>query len=147
MGLAIWIRFSIAHELASLNRRMAFWLDEAEMAGWRPARRTTPGGQPLHSELAIELVLTLWLVFHLALRQAEAFTRGLPRLLRLELSVPDHTTLSRRGRGFAERRPRATQNDLVLDSTGLQLFGQRAALGRVRFVRENAPFVETRGLD
>jgi hypothetical protein len=74
------------------------------------------------------LVLTVRLVFHLALRQAEAFTRSLLQLLKLELSVPDHTTLSRRGRGFADRQPRAAQHDgpvhLVLDSTGLQLFGQ-----------------------
>ena len=73
-------------------------------------------------------MLTLRLVFHLALRQAEAFTRSLLQLLRLELSVPDHTTLSRRGRGFPDRQPRAARHDgpvhLVLDSTGLQLFGQ-----------------------
>jgi len=51
---------------------------------------------------------------------------GLPP--RLGLSVPDHTTLSRRGCGFAGRQPRAARHDgpvhLVLDSTGSQLFGQ-----------------------
>jgi len=44
------------------------------------------------------------------------------------LTVPDHTALSRRGRGFADRQPRAARHDgpihLVLDSTRLQLFGQ-----------------------
>ena len=73
-------------------------------------------------------MLILRLVFHLALRQAEAFSRSVLRLLGLELAVPDHTTLSRRGRGFAGRHPRAARPDapihLVLDSTGLQLFGQ-----------------------
>ncbi|WP_408886831.1 transposase [Lichenicola cladoniae] len=57
-------------------------------------RRTTRGGQPLYSDAAIELVLTLRLVFHLALRQAEGFARSVLRLLGLDLSVPDHTTLS-----------------------------------------------------
>ena len=58
---------------AGLCRRgeVAFWLDEAAIVGWQAPRRTTPGGQPLYSDLAIELVLTLRLVFHLALRQAE----------------------------------------------------------------------------
>ena len=74
------------------------------------------------------MVLTLRLVFHLALRQAEAFTCSVLRLLGLELAIPDHTTLSRRGRVFAGRQPRAVRHDgpvhLVLDSTGLQLFGQ-----------------------
>ena len=73
-------------------------------------------------------MLTLRLAFHLALRQAVAFTRCVLRLLGLGLAVPDHTTLSRRGRGFADRQPRAARHDgpihLVLDSTGLQLFGQ-----------------------
>jgi hypothetical protein len=50
------------------------------------------------------------------------------RLLGLELAVPDRTTLSRRGRGFGGHRSSATQHGgpihLVLDSTGLQLFGQ-----------------------
>ena len=104
------------------------WLDEAALAGWQAPRRTTPGGQPRYSNLAIELVLTLRLVFHLALRQAEAFTRSVLCLLGLDMAVPDHTTLSRRGRVFAGRQPRAVRHDgpvhLVLDSTGLQLFGQ-----------------------
>ena len=85
-------------------------------------------GQPLYSDLAIELVLTLRLVFHLALRQAEAFTSSVLRLLGLALPVPDHGTLSRRGRAFAGRQPRVQASagpvHLVLDSTGLELFGQ-----------------------
>jgi len=78
--------------------------------------------------LAIELVLTLRLVFHLALRQAEAFGRSVLRLLGLGLAVPDHLTLSRRGRAFVGRQPRVQASagpiHLVLDSTGLELFGQ-----------------------
>ena len=115
---------------AGLRRRgdLTLWLDEAALAGWAAPKRSSPGGQPLYSELAIELVLTLRLVFHLALRQAEAFCRSVLRLLGLALSVPDHTTLSRRGRAFAGRQPRvrasASPVHLVLDSTGLELFGQ-----------------------
>jgi len=93
---------------AGLQRRgdLTLWLDEAALTGWAAPKRSSPGGQPLCSELAIELVLTLRLVFHLALRQAEAFSRGVPRLLGLALSAPDHSTPSRRGRAFAERQPR-----------------------------------------
>ena len=73
-------------------------------------------------------MLTLRLVFHLALRQAEGFTRSVLRLLGLDLPVPDHTTLSRRGRGFAKRQPRVPATGgaihVVLDSTGLEVFGQ-----------------------
>ena len=73
-------------------------------------------------------MLTLRLVFHLVLRQAEAFSRSVLHLLGLALSVPDHSTLSRRGRAFAGRQPRVQASDgpihLLLDSTGLELFGQ-----------------------
>jgi len=68
---------------AGLCRRggLTFWVDEAALAGWQAPRRSTPGGPPHYSELAIELVLTLRLVFHLALRQAEGFTRSVLQLL------------------------------------------------------------------
>ena len=114
---------------AGLRRRgdLTLWLDEAAIAGWQAARRTTPGGQARYSDLAIELVLTLRLVFHLALRQAEGFVGSVLRFLGLELSIPDHTTLSRRGRGFAGWPPRVVPHGplhLLIDSTGLKLFGQ-----------------------
>ena len=71
--------------------------------------------------------LTLWLVFHLALRQAEGFAASLLRLLAQALCVPDHTTLSRRSRSFAGHQPKVVPNfplHLVIDSTGPKLFGQ-----------------------
>jgi hypothetical protein len=45
----------------------------------------------------------LRLVFHLGLRQAQGFAARVLRVLGQELRVPDHTTLSRRIRGFAGR--------------------------------------------
>src|SRR3712207_2383376 len=114
---------------AGLKRRgdLTLWLDETAMAGWQAPRRTTPGGQAWHSDAAIDLVLMLRLVFHLALRQAEGFVRSVRRLLGQELRVPDHTTLSRRSRGFAGRQPKVVPHSpvhLVIDSTGLKLFGR-----------------------
>ena len=88
---------------AGLQQRgdLTLWLDEAAITGWQAPRRTTPGGQAWYSDAAIELVLILRLVFHLALRQAEGFARSVLRLLGQTLRVPDHTTLSRRSRSFA----------------------------------------------
>src|SRR5829696_4786022 len=126
---------------AGLKRRgdLTLWLDQAAIAEWQAPRRTTPGGQALCSDLAIELVLTLRLVFHLALRQAEGFASSVLRLLGLDLRVPDHSTLSRRGRGFAKCRPRVVPHGplhLLIDSTGLKLFGKgewdREKHGRAR---------------
>ncbi len=35
------------------------WLDKAALAGWATPKPRSPDGQPLYSELAIKLVLTL----------------------------------------------------------------------------------------
>ena len=40
--------------------------------------------------------MTLRLLYHLPLRQAEGFLHALFEIMRLDLSVPDYTTLSRR---------------------------------------------------
>src|SRR5918999_6524115 len=112
---------------AGLKRRgdLILWLDEAAIAEWQAPRRTTPGGQARYSDLAIELVLMLRLVFHLGLRQAEGFVGSVLRLLGLDLAVPDHTTMSRRSGGLAGRRSHLVPPGplhLVVDSTGFKLF-------------------------
>lgn len=88
---------------------------------------STPCVQAWYPDAAIEPVLMLRLVFHLALRQAECFAASVLRLLGQDLRVPDHTTLTRRSRGSAGRRPEVVQDGpvhLVIDSTGLKLFGR-----------------------
>ena len=122
------IRHWPAYE-AGLKRRgdLTLWVDETAVAGWVAPRRKSPGGQSLYSDVAIGLVLTLRLVFHLALRQAEAFGRSVLRLLDLDLAVPDHPTLSRRGGDLASQTPMLAPHGPahpLIDSTGLKLFGQ-----------------------
>src|SRR4028119_324534 len=74
---------------AGLKRRgdLTLWLNQAAIAQWQAPRRTTPGGQALYSDLAIELVLILRLVFHLAQRPAEGFVASVLRLFGLDLPV------------------------------------------------------------
>ena len=99
---------------------LAFWVDGSALAGWQAPRRSTPGGRPRYSDLAIGLVLILRLVFHLALRPVKGFARSMLASLDLDLAVPDQTTLLRRGRAFAGRQPRVRAGVvyLVLASTG-----------------------------
>src|ERR1019366_9140662 len=65
-------------------------------AGWKASPRTTRGGQPLFSNMAIQTGLILRTVFGLALRQTEGLIGSIIHLLRIELAVPDHSTLGRR---------------------------------------------------
>lgn len=114
---------------AGLKRRgdLTLWLDEVAIAGWQAPRRSTPGGQARHSDAGVEPALVLRLVLRLALHQAEGFAASVLRLLGQEMRVPDHTTSSRRGRGFAGRRPETVPHGpmhLIVDSTGLKPFGR-----------------------
>src|SRR4051812_38124822 len=48
---------------------LTVWFTDDAIAAWKAAPRTTPGGQPHYSDLAITTALTLRAVFHLPLRQ------------------------------------------------------------------------------
>ena len=72
-------------------------MSPAAIAAWEPDGTGTRGAQRKYSDLAIETALTLRLLFHLPLRQAEGFLTSLFVLMGLDLRSPDHTTLSRRG--------------------------------------------------
>ena len=75
---------------------LTVWCTPAAIAAWRAEPRTTRGGQPHYSALAITTALTLRAVYRLALRQTEGLLGSIIRLLGLDLAVPDHSTLSRR---------------------------------------------------
>jgi hypothetical protein len=97
------------------------------MAEWRAAPRFSPGGQPRYSDLAIETGLMLRLVFGLPLRQTEGLMTSVFELMGVSLSVPDHSTLSRRAGTLASiskgcRLPDGTVH-LLIDSTGLKVYG------------------------
>src|SRR4051794_499395 len=92
---------------------------------WAAEPRTTRGGQPWYSALAILTALTLRAVFRLAYRQTEGLIGSVIGLLGLTLCVPDHTTLSRRAATLEVLRPRSgsAPMHLLVDSTGLKLCG------------------------
>ena len=104
---------------------LTVWFTEDAIEGWRAAPRTTRGGQPSYSDLAIATALTLRAVFHLALRQTEGLIASILQLLGIDLAVPDHTTLSRRAETLEVPRPCGGQAPvhLLVDSTGLKLCG------------------------
>ena len=112
---------------AALRARgsLTVWFSEEAVAAWKAEPRTTRGGQPRHSALAITTALTLRAVFRLALRQTEGLVGSVPRLLGLDPPVPDHSTLSRRAETLEVARPRSGREPvhLLVDSTGLKLCG------------------------
>jgi hypothetical protein len=115
----------------SLRQRgdLTVWVSEEALSLWTAARRRSRGGQPKYSDLAITLCLTLRVVYGLPLRQTQGLMRSVAALMGLDIAVPDFSTLSRRSKGLA--LPSATSRiktsgpvHLVVDSTGLKIFGE-----------------------
>lgn len=107
---------------------LTLWFDEESISAWYAEKDPNKLGHPtIYSDAAILCVLTLKAVFHLRLRQAEGFVGSLLELLKLELSVPDYSTLSRRAKTLDVPLGNRVREDeplhLVVDSTGLKVFG------------------------
>ena len=114
---------------AALRQRgsLTVWFTDEAIAGWRAEPRTTSGGQPWYSPLAILTGLTLCAVFRLALRQTEGLICSIIGLLGLALAVPDHSTLSRRAKTLEVPRLQPCRDGepmhLLVDSTSVRLCG------------------------
>src|SRR4051812_49707078 len=122
----------------SLRRRgsLTVWFSDEAVEAWEAERRTSRGGQPAYSDLAILTALTFKAVFRLAYRQTEGLIGSVIGLLGLALAVPDPTTLCRRAETLEGPRPKPRGDGadsgagrdtgpmhLLVDSTGLKLYG------------------------
>jgi IS5 family transposase len=106
------------------------WVDKKAIEGWANHRRTgKPGAPQTYTDTAIVCMLTLKAVYNLALRSTQGLMQSVVELLRVQLPVPDYTTLCRRRKGLDVKLPhqRQVKNEpihLVVDSTGLKVYGE-----------------------
>ena len=114
----------------SLRQRgdLTIWVSEEAQSVWSAPRRTSRGGQRRYSDLAIETCLTLRTAYRLGLRQTQGLMDSIGTLMGLDIRVPDFSTLSRRANGLsitqAVRQAGSVAVHLVVDSTGLKIFGE-----------------------
>ena len=120
--------WSLYEEGLKARGDITLWFSGDVMDAWLPNPTGKPGRQRLYSELAIETILTLRLVFKLPLRQVEGFVNSLFSMMELPLRSPDHTTLSRRNKTLMPTINPALSGkgplDIVVDSTGLSIHGE-----------------------
>ena len=114
---------------AALVRRgsLTVWFTQEAIAAWHAPATGERGGQPIYSAIAIETGLALRLVFRQPLRQTEGLLRSIADVLRIDITIPDHTTLSRRGGGLTilpKCVDRSEPLHLLVDSTGLKIYGE-----------------------
>ena len=106
---------------------VTFWFSETVTRNWYYKGPTKQGAQFVYSDLAIETVLTLKVLYHQPLRQAEGFAKGILDLMGLNLEVPDYSTLSRRQACLKGVLPVQTSRKavhVVVDSSGLKVYGE-----------------------
>ena len=108
---------------------LTVWFDAESIAAWHNVDLTGKRGRPqLYSDLAIQCCLTLKMVFKLPLRATQGFVESLLQLLQLPLLAPDYSLLSKRQKHLTLKLPQKIKKNkpmhLVIDSTGLKLYGE-----------------------
>ena len=111
----------------ALKRRgsLTIWFDP-EMS-WDAAPTGRRGRQQTYSDAAIQTCLSMKVLFGMALRQTTGFVESLLRLVGLNWTVPDFSTLSRRQKTLAVNIPyRGSKGPLhlLIDSTGIKVEGE-----------------------
>lgn len=95
------------------------------MAKWRQEGKSGQrGASRFYSDLAMETMACLKRLYGLPGRACEGFLRSVFALMKVDLPVPDHSTLSRRLSGLKVKldAPRPSQpRHLVLDSSGFKV--------------------------
>ncbi len=115
---------------AGLKQRgsLTFWIDEAVLEAWiAPDLSGKRGASTYYSDLAIMTMATVKSVYRLAGRQCQGFLESIFELMGIDLSVPDHSTLSRRLSQLEVELPvvpKEGARHVVVDSTGVKVYGE-----------------------
>ncbi|HKF95863.1 MAG TPA: IS5 family transposase [Gammaproteobacteria bacterium] len=107
---------------------LTLWVSDDILAQWRNHDKSKKRGKPrYYSDTAIFCMASLEEVFHLPLPATEGLMQSIIKLLALDLTAPDYTTLCRRRKHLEVVLPRRTSNGplhMVVDSTGIKVFGE-----------------------
>ena len=119
---------------------ISIWFDEQAVKNWYAARNGKRGASPFYSEIAIETINIIRLVFKLPLRQTEGFVHSIINMMKLNLAIPNFTTISRRIKTLKVqlRVPKAKDGVMIIiDSSGLAVYGadewHKTNNGKIKF--------------
>ena len=104
------------------------WFSEDSINKWSAEKQQGKKGRPFsYSDDAILTALIVRSVFHLPLRALQGFLDSIVVLMKLTLSIPCYTQISRRAKALGEELAKLSDKritDLVVDSTGLKVYGE-----------------------
>ena len=107
---------------------ITFWFSDDVIDQWEHDNAEPKVGRPyVYSDVAIESLLILRELFRLPYRQTEGLGRSLTRLMQVDVAIPDFTSLAKRAAKLEialDIAQRKGPIDVVVDSTGLKVFGE-----------------------
>jgi hypothetical protein len=107
---------------------ITFWFSDEVIDQWEHDNAEPKVGHPfVYSDVAIESLLVLRELFRLPYRQTEGLGRSLIRLMQVDVAIPDFTSLAKRAAKLEialDIAQRKGPIDVVVDSTGLKVFGE-----------------------
>jgi IS5 family transposase len=107
---------------------LTLWFEEKTVESWLNSEPTGKRGHPyVYSDVAVECMLLLKQVYHLALRQTQGFMQSIFHLVEQELPVLSYSQLSRRQQDLKIDLPRQKRGQglhVVVDATGLKVYGE-----------------------
>ena len=107
---------------------ITFWFDEDVIDAWEHDNNEPKVGRPFtYSDMAVECLLTMRELFRLPYRQTEGLGRSLTKLMQVDVAIPDYSSLAKRAAKLRVSLSVATRKgpiDVVVDSTGLKVFGE-----------------------
>lgn len=117
-----------SYDQALVNRgSLTVWVEEEVIKSWHCHGHNGNRGRPVKfSDRAIETALMLKVLFKLPLRALEGFINSIFKMIDVPLRSPDYSCISKRAKSVEVKyRPpsRGTITHLVIDSTGLKVFG------------------------
>jgi IS5 family transposase len=116
------------YNTALINRgRITLWINPEVVKAWKAQSDGLPHKQKLYSDLSIQTVLTLKVLFKLPFRAAQGLAMDLLKILGLDLTCPHYSTLSRRAKTLQiDLGVRKTEGPihLLVDSTGVKVAGE-----------------------
>lgn len=109
---------------------LTFWISQELIDNWIEEEPTGERGRSLqYTDEAIQTMVSVKFIFHQAGRQTSGLAESIFELMKVELPVPDHSTVSRRMAGLEVELPLLQSKKarhIVCHSTGLKVYGEGA---------------------
>ena len=107
---------------------ITFWFSGDTIDNWHHTNARPKVGHPfIYSDVAVECMLVLREQFQLPYRQTEGLGKSLAELMQITIDIPDYTSLAKRAAKMGvslDVRKHTGSIDVVVDSTGLKVFGE-----------------------